>query len=352
MPPIPEACQGLSDEVTALEATDASLRGKLATLVGADAWAALVQSGQNRIDLEQKRSDLSTCVRQHSAAVQANFVLMDLRPSANEANRVATLWQVGQSGLAQLETTPISSNLFSFKGPLPPQFAITILTTGEGEVGGPDFRSSTLVLSEVGTTPVRVEVVLSPQVHIQAADLSRLIASSFSRIDKHIDTGGIFSADLSVLTADATLKPGGVEVQVTGQIEVHQPLSPSQINPFIASATLSIAPTATPASMDIFEVIRVSEAKIEVTGNTLFAAVLSSVRGFVTDLLVAQLQNAIGHQLSAAISRRLLLATMPEGVTLSLRKLQIDPTSITFQPALGAVGTALSTFRPPVIPPP
>jgi hypothetical protein len=34
-------------------------------------------------------------------------------------------------------------------------------------------------------------------------------------------------------------------------------------------------------------------------------------------------------------------------VTLSIRKLSVTPTSVTFQPVLGAIGTVLSTYQPP-----
>jgi hypothetical protein len=34
-------------------------------------------------------------------------------------------------------------------------------------------------------------------------------------------------------------------------------------------------------------------------------------------------------------------------VTLAIRKLSVTPTSVTFKPVLGAIGTVLSTYQPP-----
>lgn len=355
MPPLPQECQALAAEIAALGTSDQNLRAQLATLVGAEAWAALAQLGQTRSDLSQKQAQLNTCIRNHSAAFQANLVVMDLKSDgAPQPTRVAHLWEIAPTGTVQRDASAVSSNAFSFAGPLPAQLGISVMTTGVADVVGPDFRSPPIAASALtGPGPVRIEVVLGPQVRIEAADLSRLIASAFTPMSNQVELPGA-SANVSIVTADAKLLAGGIIGSVNGQIEIRDPLGSISRLPFSGSATLSLVPSAVPGSIDLCDVITVIDPVVDVPGlsGTLLSAILAAVRGWVSEVLTNQLRQIVRRELPAAVAMTFVLSNLPTDVTVSVRRLQIDPSAITFQPALGAFGTTLSTFHSPVIPPP
>jgi hypothetical protein len=68
--------------------------------------------------------------------------------------------------------------------------------------------------------------------------------------------------------------------------------------------------------------------------------------GFVGNLVRSELGDLLHQALPTAVARSLALAELPPSTTISLRMLSIDETGITCQPALGAIGTTLSTFKP------
>jgi hypothetical protein len=57
-------------------------------------------------------------------------------------------------------------------------------------------------------------------------------------------------------------------------------------------------------------------------------------------------------ELHWSISTSFALAGFPQGVSLSLRRVTMDASSIKVQPAFGAIGNVLSTYIPPPLSPP
>jgi hypothetical protein len=98
----------------------------------------------------------------------------------------------------------------------------------------------------------------------------------------------------------------------------------------------------------------VTEPVFEVLGGAggVLSSLVNGLRGMLAPLFADQVRNAARKQLPALLTKSLVLPALPVGVTVSLRKLSIDATGISFQSALGAIGTVLSTFHPPAIPPP
>lgn len=183
--------------------------------------------------------------------------------------------------------------------------------------------------------------------------LTRLIASIFTPMSKQIDLP-IGSANVSILSAHAKLLAGGIIGSVNGQIEIRDPLGSISRLPFAGSATLSLVPSAIPGLLDLCDVITVIDPVVDAPGllGNLLSAILAVVRGWVSEVLTDQLRQVVRQQLPAAVTRTFVLSSLPADVTLSVPRLQIDPSAITFQPALGAFGTTLSTFQAPLIPPP
>jgi hypothetical protein len=187
MPTVPQECQSIADAIAALEAADQDLRSQLTNLTGADPWAALAKLGQIREQLTEQTADLDACVSAHSAALQANLIIIDLASTAPQT-RVANLWEIADTGTTQRETSVVSANTFSFTVPLPKQLSISVVTTGEPDVVGPDFRSLPIDASTVsGQGPIRVEALLGPEVTLQGGDIAQLVASGFVPVNQHIE---------------------------------------------------------------------------------------------------------------------------------------------------------------------
>src|SRR5688572_7915013 len=109
MPNIPEPCEALATEVGQLELEDQTLRAQIPSLAGTALWSALARLGQTRELHERKHRELTMCIHDHTAALQANLVVMDLRPPNATAARVAHLWDAAQS-TAPTETTAFSTH--------------------------------------------------------------------------------------------------------------------------------------------------------------------------------------------------------------------------------------------------
>jgi hypothetical protein len=352
MPPIPQACQGLASDVAALEAADQALRAQLTNLTGAAAWATLAQLGQGRLALERKRTELQTCIRHNTAAFQANLIVMDLAPPpAASPNRIAHLWEIAPVGPTRRETSTVQANAFSFTGPLPNQLGISIATTGDPDILGPDFRSVAIAATNLPAQgAIRVEVVLGPVLRIEQAEISRW-AAVYTQRSHRID-GGSFQADISVMTAEATLATGGIVVRLTGQVESGT-FGLSSRSAFSASATVGLVPSAAPGITDLCDLITVQSITVDLPDTFGgMSTLVSLIRPELERILTEHLRAIIRRELSAAITNALVLSALPSDVTLSIRQLSIDPAAITFQPALGTIGTSLSTFTPPAIPPP
>ena len=276
--PVPQPCQPIADQLAALEATDQTLRTQLANLVGADAWAALAQLGQTREQISLTQAQLDACISNNSAALQANLFIFDVGGAAGTPpSRIANLWEIGPAGATLRETSAVSGNAFSFKGPLPAQFAISVLTTGVADVVGPDFLSGVLAATDFAGKPaIRLEAVLLSDLTIRGPSVSELIRSTFTPVNTTFSVGGIVTVTLSVLSLDAALGNTGIELRATGQLEITGALVGGSTRVAVSgSATLSLTPSGSPASVDFFDVINVSDVTIDV-GHLLTSSVQAS----------------------------------------------------------------------------
>jgi hypothetical protein len=214
MSSVPAQCQSLADSVATLEATDQTLRNQLASQTGPAAWSTLAQIGENRLQLSGQRVALAACVSAHTAALQGNLVVMDV--TAGEVpppSQMAHLFDL-TANPAQRDSAPVTSNFFAFNGPLPGKFGISVVTGGDPSVVGPDFRSVSLQAASVAG-PLRVEVLLCPEVQLSNPQLSQLVSSSFVPVHLQSVVAGV-TADLSVLTVGANLSGNMVTVTCGG----------------------------------------------------------------------------------------------------------------------------------------
>ena len=353
MPPVPPACQPLADEVSALETQEVQLRAQAASLTGAAAWAALATLGELRARLEERRARLAECVSDNSAALQATLAVIDVGPGGAQHTRVAHLWNITAAGSGQQGASNLTGGAFSFAGPLPPTFGLTVATTDDPTVLGPDFRSPSLTAAALADpTAVRVEVVLGPMVRLAQSDVARLTAA-FNPTSSHVGAGAV-EVDVSVTHIVATLITGAIVARADGLVSYRTLMGALDDSPFSASVTLHLAPVAAPGAVDLLDLWKASEVDVQMPGvaGILINSILPLVRGYVDGLLVEQLRALLRSALPAVVNRSFALTSLPADAVVSVRKLSIDASAIEFQPTLSAVGTTLSTFTPTAIPPP
>jgi len=352
--PVPQACQAIADQLSTLEAQDQALRTQLANLTGADAWAALVQLGQIRQQITVVQSQLNACIAANSAALQANFVVIDVSGAGGPApSRVANLWEITPTATTLSDTSTVSGNSFSFKGPLPTQFGLSVLTSGVADIIGPDFLSAALAAADFAGNPaIRLETVLGPELKIDAATIATSIAGAFTPVNINLSVSGIANGTLSVQTLDASATSEGIQLRANGQLDITVVGTGSNRATVSGNTTLSLVPSATPTAADIFDVVTVSDVTVEITGSAVLAAIAAIIKSSLAGLIQNQLRDLFRKLLPSLVLQALVLPNLPNGVILCIRRLAADPTSITVQPALAAAGTVLSTFHPPTIPPP
>jgi hypothetical protein len=357
MPPVPQACQPLADEVAAFEAQEQQLRAQIPTLVGAAAWTALANLGQIRQQLDAARVALAECVHLNSAALQATLAVIDVGVASAAPVRIAGLWEMTPGGGAvQREVSNVTGDSFAFTGPLPASFGLTVGTAGDPTLLGPDFRSLALSAASLPTDgPLGVEVVLCPSVRLEQSDLARL-AAAFTPTTSPVFGGSsplATQARLSVHTVAAMLSDAGIVAHASGQMSI-KALGIPETGSFSASATLRAVPTMVPGVPDPVDLVTVSDLQVQPPNfsSGMGDAAVMLVRGYLADLLTGQLRAFLRAELPAAVSKTFLLAALPPDVVVSVRNLTIDTAALQFQPALGALGTTLSTFTPPAIPPP
>jgi hypothetical protein len=341
MPPVPAACQQLDNDVIALEQNDQQLRTTLAGLTGAAAWSVLSQIADGREQLAAKRKELAACILANSAAIQANLVVMDVAASGPlPASRTAQLWDVGPATPTAVESAPVAADSIALNGPLPASFAVTVSTTGDPDIIGPDFRSSALQ-----SAPQRVEVLLGPTVQITCAELEAALATLLPYTTQ-VDAGGK-RIDVNLLTCTVSGAPGRLTATVGGQATASA-LGLQNV-PFSGKVSLGLVPSSAPAMADIVHLVKVDDVALSMPGilGALISIIVpfmkTSIEGFATE----QLRTILRTEVPKAVQHGFVLAGLPPDVTLSMRKVSLAPDGISFQPALGAVGTTLSTFSPP-----
>src|SRR5262249_4052665 len=229
---------------------------------------------------------------------------------------------------------PVQADAFSFNGPLPSEFGLTIATTGTPTVIGPDFRSATITPENLPPdASVRVEILLLPDIRIDQDEVSRLVAEfTPSTLDIATSTGGI-SAHVSIITADATLTASGMQGRLSGQIEITSVFGASTRGSFSANANVSIVPLTSPGLTNVCDLVAASDLTVDIPGglDELVQAVLPFVRPALTGALTDHLRAVLPDALVAEVTHALVLPNLPPDVTVSIRQLAIDASGVSFQ---------------------
>jgi hypothetical protein len=353
MQPIPPECRPLADEVAALEARLEALHGEAMRAVGLDAWKKLAELATMPGQLDRRRAELSSCVRAHSGALQCELVVMDVAGRGALGDRVAHLWDMSGPGPTLRETVPVLGAGFSFAGPLPvDMIGITVAPAAAGPGKWPDFRSGAVPAPPPDSPQLRLELVFGPIVTVTDEDLSRWL-SGVTIPAQSIDLAGWGTVQVSVGTVAGTFVPSALRLTVGGTLSF--PAVMVQDSPFSASAGVGLVPSASPDALLPAELTIVIPPTVEFAGPlAAFGPELSlALSTGLFDLILAQLRPIIARELAGLVGRAFSLLHLPP-LTVSIREIAIEPPALTFQPALGAVGTALSTFEvdPQLVVPP
>jgi hypothetical protein len=124
--------------------------------------------------------------------------------------------------------------------------------------------------------------------------------------------------------------------------------------PFTVMLTVAVHLPAAATAVEPFQLSVVAGPDVQVSGlpGALVAFGLPLVRASLEATFLEQVQNALEQGVRALVAGAFALENLPQGVTLCIRSLRAGDRTLTFQSAIGVMGTQLSTFAAPVIPAP
>jgi hypothetical protein len=346
-PPVPGACQSYQNDVAALEAQAQQLRADALAAVGPAAWTKLSQLGVTLLQLDRARAALQSCIDAHTGSLVCDLVLIDAGGGGTGDERQAALWDLSGDPVL-LETAPVYEQSFAFSGAVPiGPVGVTVDGTDTATATGPDFRSGVIAALPPGSP--RVEIVLGPLVTVTADDIRRWFAQITPLPAQRADVSGVGTVVVDLQTIAATLVPPGIRLTGVGTLTASFTAGGDVGSPLTATVTLGLVPSTAPDPLVPAELTLAAPPHVELAGAAAaFGAVLNTALvGFLGPWILDLMRPVIRDEISAAAARALSLVGLPPGATLSIRRLSIDPTAVTFQPALGAVGTVLSTYQPP-----
>ena len=227
------------------------------------------------------------------------------------------------------------------------QFAVAISGTDTTTSTGPDFRSGALTPAAAATP--NVEIVLGPVVTLTAEDIARWFGAISTAPAQSLDVSGVGSISVQIQSVAAALVPPALRLTGVGTVSGSISLVGSATSPLSATLTLGLVPTTNPDPLLPAELTLVAPPHVDISGPfALFGAVLNAaLAGFLGNWILDLMRPIVQQEVSNAAARALSLVALPTSVTLSIRKLSVTPTGVTFQPVLGAIGTILSTYKPP-----
>jgi len=321
-------------------------------MVGAPAWAALAQLGTLLQELTSARDELAQCVKTHSAALTGSVVVIDASGDAPPGQQSVTLWDLAADGAVAREVSPVQAGAFGFQGPLPARAAMSVQTAGVADLLGLDFRSGALDGPLEGQTP-RVEIVVGPRIALPAKLLADWAASFKPVSQSGLGVGGASGVDVTISALSVSVAPGSITVTAIGVVSLSLlALLGGQV-PLSASVSVALVPANDPQTDDMVSVTLAGPNPVAISsavGPTLVGVLASALAPFLGGLIQNGLTVFANQALAAGVATGLAIAQLPPGARVSLRSIAVDETGISFQPALGLIGTALSTFQPSPLP--
>jgi len=241
----------------------------------------------------------------------------------------------------------------TFSAPVSGTSAVTVGT----DEGGPDpvlfFRSGAL-----DTLPpqLHLEAVLVPDVQITAGDLDHWLASLVPvEVPLRVMSDGAQDVDgaVTVTSLSYAREQGVLGVAMRGSLSGTAwgiPLPGTEVSGTLRCA---VTPATSGDARYPLEINRAEGGSTLHLAGSVVAMVADALLGvaipFVENTILDLVRGWIDTAQLMAVRDALLLADLPPDVTLTIRYIQIDEAGLTISPALGAVGTALTTYDPPPV---
>jgi len=324
-----------------------ALRNDALNAVGIVAWQKLSELGLKLLELDRKRAEYQKCIDAHTGTLVVGFTAIDAGGGGSTDDRRADLFDLSGPQPVLLETVPISGGSFAFNGTIPAgQVAVAISGTDSATSTGPDFRSGPITAAAAATP--NVEIVLGPVVTLTADDISRWFAVIPAAPAQSLEVMGVGMVAVDIQSVSAALVPPALQLTgvgtLSGSISVLGPVS----SPLSVTMSFGLVPTTNPDPLLPAELTLVAPPHVELSEPFKgFGAVLNAaISTFAGDWILDQMRPIVQKEVSDAAAQALSLVGLPPSVTLSIRKLSVTPTSVRFQPVLGAIGTVLSTYQP------
>jgi hypothetical protein len=361
---VPQQCQAKADLVASLRQRYNALADQINATTGRDVWPLLAQLADVDQQLAAAQIDLQTCITDVATgftgtydstdgpAVTGEVVIIDASGSVFPGDLFASLWESTDSGLLEREKGQITDAHLSFNTPLPTASAVTV-AMDEG-LGDPNtepvvlFRSGLL---DQPRSPLRLEAVLGPQIKIAAKTIDGWLASLLP-FDVPL-RGQLVESVVTITALSTAFEPGVVGIAVRGSLSGSAwgiSLAGNEISGTLrCGATPDTAADARYAmalhSVDGGSTLHVTGSFLAMFADNFLALAIPLLEGTI----LGQVRSWLDTVVSPAVCRSLLLPGLQSGVTITIRDCQIDETGISMAPALGAVGTALTTYDPPPI---
>lgn len=346
MTTIPPECQQEEARVVALKQQHNDLAGQVNATTGAPVWQLLAQLGDVGRRLATAEAELRTCIA-NPPAVVGEVITIDATASVTMGGSRVTLWELADSGPAQLEQCPVEGQRIAFRSPLPSNAAVTVEADQGDGISGVYLRSG---LIEHHTGPLRLEAVLCPEVKITAVELGRWLASLVP-LEIPVNAAGI-EMTLVVTGLSPALAPEVFGVGIRGSLSGTAFGAPVTGGELTGILRCQVRPDVNPDARQALALARAGGgSELHLSGSLLAMIadqVVSVTRPFVEGRVLDQAQGWLGGALAEGVRQTLMLPVLPPSL-LTVRFCHIDETGVIVGPTLGALGNVLSTYDPPPI---
>jgi hypothetical protein len=356
--PVPTECQAQDDAVATLTKQYNDLVDQANSLSGDAVWPVLAQLGALSLQLAAAKAELAHCIDIHTkpqttgdfAEIAVTVHTIGAATGSPAGPQQATVWAVTDSGAESVLVAQVENGAFGVNQVFPPRTAISVATTGNADLSGPDFRSG--VLEDLTGDPLRLEIVVGPVIRVSQEELNTLLATQTPMPTPAINSSMV-QANGTLTSLTVGFEPG--VATVTGRGSVTGSVFGVSLGDlaFTGSIDLAVAPSFALDAGALIELKAVNPVSVEFSGSPIAStanALAEFLGPFIENLGISQLRARLSQWLPAAVSESLLLAGLPKDCTLSVRGLSIESGAISAQPVIGCVGNTLSTYDPPAIP--
>lgn len=362
--PIPIQCQTYADEIARLTAEKESLQEGVSELTGSAKWQRLAAIRDLVEQITQQQRALKQCILQNAPGYETEVVILPAPGATVSLPAEGQLWELGPpSGQREIESRTIVGGRIKFvhagsiRGA---SIGISIREPASSTSNGPLFRSGPLASLPPGSPadPAGlIEIGAAASVVVSSATLAALPLPSVPFSPPHtplpITITSITPPTLS--TGEITLGVGGtatVSQTLLNTIGLGNIIGPgpgaSMTIGFAYSLAFGLVPSAN--MNNVGEAILVVPSRpgtltAMTTVGPVFDFVLNLIAPLVEPVLRPFATDAIQGALDAAVpplaASALGLPSLPPGVVLSLRRIVITPSGVSFFPSMGAYGGLL-----------